>query len=49
MVFQATPTLVWNRRARTKDDLKRDVGAVKSIRCFEKVAGEAKSGKIKLQ
>jgi hypothetical protein len=46
MVFQDTPTLLWNRRARTKNEVKRDVGAVKSIRCFEKVAG---GGKIKLQ
>jgi hypothetical protein len=46
MVFQATPTLIWNRRARTKDEVKREVGGVKSIRCFEKIASE---GKIKLQ
>ncbi|KAH8766944.1 hypothetical protein F5882DRAFT_413626 [Hyaloscypha sp. PMI_1271] len=45
-VFQDAPTLVWNRRARTKNEVKRDVGAVKSIRCFEKVTVE---GKIKLQ
>lgn len=45
-VFQATPTLIWNRRARTKDEVKREGGGVKSIRCFEKIASE---GKIKLQ
>lgn len=45
-IFHATATLTWNGVGTTRDEVKRDSGGVKSIRCFAKAGAD---GKIKLQ